>query len=233
MATCQKTSRSFETFCNLSWTSLSLISPSLTLVDSFLNNNSWNYKSPSIFLKLVAILITKAIAWSTFIGFEKPWHLFSHITKSSLNSFALIKKHSLLLFATYKDFFISTKLLSNVCTKAYISDFILSKFSFIGGRYALSFSALSKSLFTNANFFSRKTLTCLEYSIITQSSLVRSSLLGPCLEEKDPQLIPLLVMDGGLLAFFICSWLLSQAYKAKSIGWALLWANHPFKNLPK
>jgi hypothetical protein len=26
---------------------------------------------------------------------------------------------------------------------------------------------------------------------------------------------------------------LSQAYKAKSIGWALLWANHPFKNLPK
>ncbi len=157
-----RTSRSFETFCNLSWTSLSSISLSLTFVNSLFNNNSWNYKSPSTSFRLAANLVTKALAWSTSVGFEEPWHLFSHITRSSFSSFAFFKRHSLFLSIAYKDLFLSTKPPSNVCTRVYILDFIFSKYSFLGGKLAVSFLELSRSFLTNTNYFGEKILTCLE-----------------------------------------------------------------------
>jgi hypothetical protein len=55
-----------------------------------------------------------------------------------------------------------------------------------------------------ANYFEKKTLT-LKHSSTTQSSSISSSL---CLEEKDLQQMDLVVPNGGLLAFFICPWLL-------------------------
>jgi len=55
-----------------------------------------------------------------------------------------------------------------------------------------------------ANYFERKTLT-LKHSSTTQSSSIPSSL---CLEEKDPWQMLLIVPNGGLLAFFVYSWLL-------------------------
>jgi hypothetical protein len=54
-----------------------------------------------------------------------------------------------------------------------------------------------------ANYFERKTLM-LKHSSTIQSSSIPSSI---CLEEKDPQQMLLIVPNGGLLAFFIYSWL--------------------------
>jgi hypothetical protein len=45
------------------------------------------------------------------------------------------------------------------------------------------------------------------------------------MKKKSPQLVPLEATYGGLFALFICSWLLSKAYKAQLMQYFFLFAN--------
>jgi hypothetical protein len=58
-------------------------------------------------------------------------------------------------------------------------------------------STLLRNLIVLANYFEKKTFM-LKHSSTTQSSSIPSSL---CLEEKNPWQMPLVVPNGGLLAF--------------------------------
>jgi hypothetical protein len=67
------------------------------------------------------------------------------------------------------------------------------------------FFAPIRSFLIDLNYSNKKTFTFLKPSTTTQSSSIPSSLLAPCYEKKDPQLVTLLDVDGGLLAFLISS----------------------------